>query len=106
MNEFCLIILLCGIRLSTIYRNIILSNRAFTLHFSSCVHCDVELEENYDSKQKQYKRNKNKSDKTMLSACSSQQKLSGKLNVMMTIIDTSSFIETLRKLLKFILFVY
>lgn len=51
-------------------------HRAFTLHFSSCVHCDVELEENYDSKEKQYKRNKNKGDKTMLSACSSQQKLS------------------------------
>ena len=64
-----------------------MSNRAFTIHFSSCVHCDVELEENYDSKQKQYKWNKNKADKTILSSCSSQQKLSGKIDIMVTIKD-------------------
>ena len=51
------------------------SIRAFTVHLSSCVHCDVEVEEKEDSKDKNYILNKNKGEKLMLSASSSRHKL-------------------------------
>ena len=51
------------------------SIRAFTVHLSSCVHFDVEIEEKEDSTDDNYILNKNIGEKLMLSASSSQHKL-------------------------------